>query len=378
MAGYEIVPYHPDLEPEVVELRSLASGGGLTMSRQFLDWKYCQNPLASDSFISVALHGGRVVGIRGAYGTCWQADGVDRMVLPAVDDFAIRPEHRNTGVATLIMRAQRDQLEARGYPYLLALSSGRMTTLASLAAGWKSAAPMEPVARFNLRRRVAHELHGRLHGTRLLWRLASRNDPVVQAPAVPFERLGSLGRVAGRKTGTTIVFERSARAEAMAALIQRLGHDGRIRQVRDAKFLAWRYRNPWREYGFLYLECADRLEGFLGLGRFHEYRPPMNPFHIVDWEGTSPEARAELLEVALRHGRFPEIGAWSAAVHAEDQEVLAAAGFIPSELESRARGLPSVLVRAIGAASASEWKLGNRHLVDRANWDMRLLYSMHG
>ena len=378
MAGYEVIPYRPDLEPEVVELRNLASGGGLETSRRFLDWKYRQNPFARESFLYVALHEGRVVGMRGAYGTCWQADGVDRIVLPAVDDFAVRPEHRNTGVATLIMHAQHDDLRARGYPLMLALSSGRMTTLASLAAGWKSVAAMEPVVRFGFRRRVAHGFSERLHKTRVLWRLAPRDHGVVQSPGGPFERLASLGRRPGRETGTTIVFERAARADAMAALIQRLGHDGRIRHVRDAAFLAWRYRNPWREYGFLYLERADRLEGFLALGRFPGYRPPMNPFHVIDWEGVSPGARAELLGVALRHGRFAEIGAWSAAVHAEDQKVLAGAGFVASELESRARGLPCTLVRAIDSAPASEWKLGNRRLVDRDNWDLRLLYSMHG
>ncbi len=378
MAGYEVVPYHPDLEPEVVELRNLASGGGTAKSRQFLDWKYRQNPLARDSFLYVALHQGRVVGMRGAYGTCWQAGGVDRIVLPAVDDFAVRPEHRNTGVATLIMRAQHDDLEARGYPFMVALSSGRMTTLASLATGWRSAVSMEPITRFDLRRRIAHELHERLHGTRVLWRLAPRNDPVVQSPTGPFDRLASLGRIPGRETGTTIVFERFTRTDAMAALIRRLGHDGRIRQVRDAEFLAWRYRNPWREYGFLCLERADRLDGFLALGRFLEYRPPMNPYHIVDWEGVSPDARAELLRVALRHGRFPEIGAWSATVSTTDQSILAEAGFVPSELESRARGLPCILVRATGSALADEWKLGNRRVVERDSWDLRLLYSMHG
>jgi GNAT superfamily N-acetyltransferase len=378
MTGYEIILYRPDLEPGVVELRNLASIGGPAKSRQFLDWKYRQNPLAGESFLYVALHEGRVVGMRGAYGTCWQADGVDRIVLPAVDDFAVRPEHRNSGVATLIMRAQHDDLRARGYPFMLALSSGRMTTLASLASGWKSAVAMEPVVRFGFRRRIAHELSERLRGTRVLWRLARRNRRVVQSPTGPFERLASLGRTPGRETGTTIVFERVARADAMAALIQRLGYDGRIRHVRDAEFLAWRYQNPWREYGFLYLERADRLEGFLALGRFHEYRPPMNPFHVVDWEGVSPGARAELLGVALRHGHFTEIGAWSAAVHSEDRKVLAGTGFVPSELESRARGLPCTLVRAIDSAPASEWKIGNRRLVDDDNWDLRLLYSMHG
>jgi GNAT superfamily N-acetyltransferase len=378
MAAYEIIPYHAGLEPEIVELRNMASGGGPAKSRQFLDWKYNQNPFARDSFLTVAQYEGRVIGMRGAYGTCWEADGVDRVVLPAVDDFAVLPEHRGSGVATLIMRAQHDDLKARGYPFAMALSSGRLTALASLAAGWKSVAAMEPVVRFGPRRRLTRGLYGRLHGVRFLWRLAARNDRVTPSPTEPFARLEALGRIPGRAPGTTIVFERAARADAMAALIQRLGHDGRIRQVRDAEFIAWRYRNPWREYGFLYMERGGRLDGFLALGRFHEYRQTMTPFHIVDWEGVPPETRAELLAVALRHGRFPEIGAWSAAGHTEDQLVLVRAGFVPWELESRARGLPCVLVRAISSAPAEEWKLGNRRLIDRENWDTRLLYSMHG
>jgi hypothetical protein len=46
----------------------------------------------------------------------------------------------------------------------------------------------------------------------------------------------------------------------MADLVRRLGHDGRLRHVRDERYLAWRYRNPLYEYRFLVRE-SDRLEG---------------------------------------------------------------------------------------------------------------------
>jgi GNAT superfamily N-acetyltransferase len=379
MARYEIVAYRDELEPGIIELRNLTWHSDPSVPRRFLDWKYRRNPYFERPMITVALHGGRVVGMRGAYGTCWEAEGAARVIIPAADDFAILPAHRNAGLATLIMHSMLEGLAARGFAYVVALSAGRMTTLASLATGWKSAGAMEPVARFGLGRRIAHAFEERLHGTRVLWRLAPRDVPAAYSSEGPFARLDALGRTPGRESGTTLVFERAVRAQAMAALIERIGHDGRIRQVRDAEFLAWRYQKPAREYGFLYLERSDgRLDGFLALGRFPAYQPPMLAFHVIDMEGTTPAVREELLATALRHGRFPAIGAWSAGVSAEDRPLLDRAGFVPVDIASRARGLPCVLVRAVGSTAASEWRIGRRHLADPRDWDMRLLYSMHG
>jgi hypothetical protein len=164
----------------------------------------------------------------------------------------------------------------------------------------------------------------------------------------------------------------------MAELSGRVADPAQIRHVRDAALLAWRYRNPIREYRFFYYERRGALEGYLALGRYPSYRPPMHPFHIADLEASSPQVRAELLESALAWGRFPDLLAWTGTERAENRALLARHGFIPTDLRLRARGLPCVLLRRLGAPSDSEWTLGTTRALDAGHWDIRLIDSMHG
>ena len=87
-----------------------------------------------------------------------------------------------------------------------------------------------------------------------------RGPPGCASPSARFDR--AIERRAGRLTPTVRV-EREPRADAMAELVARLPYDGRIRHVRDARYLAWRYRNPLRDYRFLYRDGA----GLAGLPR---------------------------------------------------------------------------------------------------------------
>jgi len=161
----------------------------------------------------------------------------------------------------------------------------------------------------------------------------------------------------------------------MAELVSRLPFDGRIRHVRDERYFAWRFRNPLRNYRFFYWD-EGRLEGYLVL---QTGRPPLGRVHVVDWEARDEKVRAGLLDAVFECGRYPELVAWSAAVPMAARSLLAQRGFEPVDRDKTARGIPCVLVRPIrDAGPPDQWTVAGRRLLDPADWDLRMIYSMHG
>jgi GNAT superfamily N-acetyltransferase len=379
MGNYEIIPYQPALKDEVVELRRHSYETEFAESGAYLEWKYERNPYIAEPIFHLARAGGKIIGMRGLYGTRWEfGDKRESTIIPCADDFAVVPEHRNTGIMTRLLQMTADDLWRRGYSYVMNSSGGPVTVFSSLVAGWKSVGAMEPVVRRSAVEAIRHHARERLRRRRFIWRLVRRSDIIVAGSEGPFRRLDRTGPVAVPGTDASIVVEAGPRPEQMAALIDRLPYDGRIRHVRDAAFFAWRYANPIRQHRFLFYQCDGRLEGYLALARYASARLPILTFHLVDWEG-SPQVKEALLRCAVRAGGFPELGAWTATLSAEDRAMLARAGFVPTELSARARGLPCVLLKKLGPPAAPQtWKLGAENALDLSRWDMRLIYSMHG
>ena len=165
----------------------------------------------------------------------------------------------------------------------------------------------------------------------------------------------------------------------MAALVGRLGHDGRIRHERTTSYLAWRYRHPLHEYRFLYHETAGVLDGFLVVRRYRSVPVYSRQADIVDWEAANDQVADALLDRVLAWGRFWQLGSWSATLPPARVRKLEGSGFQPSSLERRARGLPGALVIAPARRDTPEsWLLNGRPLVESASWDLRQIYSMHG
>ena len=160
----------------------------------------------------------------------------------------------------------------------------------------------------------------------------------------------------------------------MADLVARLPHDGRIRHVRDERYFAWRFRNPSRSYRFLYFD-AERLEGYLVLqsGWRHGH------VHVVDWEARDDAVRARLLSAAIGASGAPELMAWGSTLGPASRRLLEENGFRPADLPITASGRPCLLVRPIRDEDLSgEWAVSGRRLLDPANWDLRMIVSMHG
>lgn len=378
MADYEITAYRPDLRDQVVDLRRRSYQHEFPEAAVYLDWKYHRNPYLAEPLFYLALYDGRVVGMRGVYGSCWQAGASPRpFVIPAVDDFAIDRAHRDAGLASKIMRFALDDLARRGFDYVISTGAGRVTALSSLAMGWKSVGAMEPVARMVPSRRLWLRTRARLRRTPLLWRTVGHADAEYETDPHPFDRLDRQGAHVEDEPGSRIVVESNPRPETMAALAGQLRSRELIRHVRDATYLAWRYRHPVRAYRFLFHERNGEPDGYLVLMRYMSYSEPRLSHYVVDLAGTSASVREALLRYAIKRGRFSELGAWMGTRDDDDRALFAHLGFVESDVALRRRGLPCVLMRRIGPASKDEWKLGGLRVLDTANWDLRLIDSMY-
>lgn len=375
--GYEIVSYRPELKPAVLELQKSLWTPDLTANAAYFQWKYERSPYMDEPLIHLALHGGRVVGMRGLYGSEWQAGHpAETFFVACADDLVVHPEHRDRGLVAEIMKANDTSLSKMGEQWVFSLSANRITLAMSLALGWRRVAAMQPVER-ELRSRPMISRIPALAGRSTLLRRVARQAWKVSTSVVghPFVRLErNSGRFPGEVSRCiSVAFE--PRPEAMADLVGRLNWDGRIRHLRDGRYFDWRFRNPLFRYCFLFWADA-RIEGYLIL------RAPVHwvaPVAIVDWEATNQQIQAELLHAAIAWGRFSKLTAWMASVPDERAAILRDLGFRDEKRSGVDRYHPCVLVRRVWEEPAArEWTPGGRALLDPANWDMRMLYSMYG
>jgi GNAT superfamily N-acetyltransferase len=375
----EIVEYDPTLKPGILEVERYLWGPDLAVNAANFEWKYERNPYLNTQFVRVALADGVVVGMRGIWGSRWEAgDPPASFVVPCAGDLVVAPEHRRRGLSVELIQAPISDLRSAGYRYVFNLSPSPATQIGSLRSGWRRAGVLETARRGHSRRPLTQRLRARLRRGRLARKVADRIDLIQQAPKrSPGSSFEALDR---RPTSSAdrVVCERAARPEAMAELVERIGHDGRLRHVRDLAYFAWRFDSPMHAYRFLFYEDG-RLDGYLVLESGG--RPSRPGINIVDWEATTPEVRAELLQAAVSWGRFRELATWSVTLPGETLRLLEEAGFafgrapasIGSAYRTGGRRTP-LLVRALGEDDA-EWSIGGRGLLGLEGWDLRMLYS---
>jgi hypothetical protein len=377
---YEIVKYRSDCKTQVAELQKLLWSSDASLNTRYLEWKYERNPRLREPLIYLALHRGRPIGMRGFH-EAWLEAGTPSRAFPVLvaGDALVAPAHRDRGLVTRIMKAAYADLSRRDYGHLVSLGgASRVNAFGMMTLGWKSAGGLRPMGRIAptaTRRRRLTELVG---GLPLVWRFKDARVLAGADQRAPFRHLDAVDP--GRRPGghLPIAVERGPRLDAMIELVERLGHDGRIRYVRDREYLAWRYQNPLSEYRFLYWAEA-RLEGYLVLARRASDLGDWSRVYIADLESTDMRVRADLLSAAIQWGRFPEFVTWTATLSAEELQLLKDRAFAPVDPENTARGCPCILVRPLrDGLSETRWSLGDRRVLDASSWDVRVLYSMRG
>ena len=96
---YELLQYEPALKQPLSELQCLLWSPSTALNQSYFEWKYERNPYVTKPIVCLARHEGRVVGMRGFFGTRWVTGvpGEEFLALYA-DDLVIAPGHRNRGL----------------------------------------------------------------------------------------------------------------------------------------------------------------------------------------------------------------------------------------------------------------------------------------
>ena len=377
-AGYEIVKYAPPHKPLVACLQTHLWSSDVGRNACYLEWKYERNPGPDGALIYLALHGDEVVGMRGFHPATLEA-GTPSYTFHVLiaGDALVAPGHRDKGLVTRIMKAAYADLTAGSYRFFLSVGgANRVNTFGLLTLGWKSAGALSPMGRIAKGATARAKLNHVMAQLPWLWRFRGKRFLYSAAQRHPFRRLDAAKRGRASNAAPPIAIEATPRIDAMAALVKRLGHDGRVRYVRDPEYLAWRYQSPLSDFRFLYWGDAH-LEGYLVLSTRASDLGSWYRVYIADLEASDIKIRSELLAAAIRWGQFPELVTWAASLGTAEIQLLKDHGFEPVDAHDTERGCPCVLVRPLGQTpSAADWMLGDRTLLDPGTWDIRLLYSM--
>jgi len=367
-----VVPYRPEHAPLVAALQRHLWSHDVELNAAYLDWKHHQNPYIREPLIYLAFVDEQLVGMRGIFGTRWEVgEPSESFTLPYADDLVIDPAFRRRGVHQQIMRFALDDLDRRGYRYLINLSAGPVTQRTSVLMRWRNAGRVMHVQRRAMRRTMMDSLASRASKLPIVWRLSDG----LQRLGGPmgdrlFDRFDSRSARRTRQRQSGAIFADAAPLpEEMESLVNRLPSDGRLRHVRDQTYFGWRFRNPLRDYRFLYAG-GDRLEGYLVLQRALGRDDRVS---IVDWEAARDSTLDELLTAAIDDGLFSVLSAWRLGASPAVERLLDRRGFVPAD---RSR---SVLVRSVSGADLEGcWALAGRALDDASQWDLRMIYSMDG
>ncbi len=374
MSDYKLQMYTPDLLERVCELQNHLWGRSTKLNAAYLDWKHLHNPYLEVPLVYVAICNDRVVGMRSMFGTCWEAgDYKERLVLPSAADTVIAPEHRNRGLFEELTHYAMEDLDARGYSHVLNFSPSASNYVVSvMTMGWHSIGKMEIMTRQKLTDSV---VACALNSASKYWiarkavgagRMAGR----LMKNAMHIDAFYALDRNARSHSHHPVSLAKKPRPQAMADLIRDLGGDGRLRQVRDEIFFAWRFENPRAHYRFLFWGGEDP-DGYMIL----QNTVGQTTLNIVDWEGRNPKIRSDLLEAAISWGQYRSLCIWGATLPGSARETLKNASFscaTKTDKPDNRRGC--CMLKPLGSDAACKDILGCRPL-EYNSWDLRMIYS---
>jgi GNAT superfamily N-acetyltransferase len=97
---YEILLYHSEFFPQVVDLLKYLLGNDHNTNRDYFKWKYDDNPYTESPLGIMALYKGTVVGFRGYFATRFQIKGKnDKIISLCPGDTCVHPDHRRKGLS---------------------------------------------------------------------------------------------------------------------------------------------------------------------------------------------------------------------------------------------------------------------------------------
>lgn len=373
---YRIVEYEPGMKQLVAAFQRGLWGGDQATNQRYLEWKYELNPFAAGSRIYLAFCGEELVGMRGFYGSLWEAgQPVERFPALVADDLLIHEAHRNTGLFNHLMQYALGDLGRNGHEFVLNLTANRINLAGSLSTGWLAVRQVQSIGRESRERKIRRRVRQMVARLPFLWRWSDSPWLYAHSERSPFARLDGCPASATAADAASVEMLRDAPIDEMAGFVAELPYDGRIRHVRTREYLDWRFANPLAEYRFV---LARGREGNLdGYAVLHRHSVGGHLIAVSDLEARDAATVDVLLEHILRRGRAAGALAWRESLSPEAEAVFRRHGFSESDVAvPEGRAERKILVRFTADHPESS-RLGTK-LLDESGWDIRMLYSMRG
>jgi hypothetical protein len=375
-SSYEVVCYEPGLKAQIIRLQCHLWGPSETLNTAYFEWKYERNPYVHTPLIYLAMHEGRIVGMRGFHGMQLEGGNPNQKSIALyADDLVIDPDHRNRGLFRKIMAAAFDDLAKLEYRYALNMSAGKVNLLPSLTMGWRSVGSVQPMRYRSLSAALYSAGEPLTRRLPLAPRTTRRSEKKKQF----FSDVDAAraGRILARTPWIQI--EDNPRSLDMAGLVKKIGDNGRIRQVRDPLYFDWRFQNPQSQYKFLFW-AKTGLEGYLVLQQYTSPNADDGIVNIVDWEATSIPIHTELLQVAMKLIAKRRLNIWSVSLPPQLKAILENSGFkLEQQVQTVAQDPSALLVRPIRDVEIENtWQFAGQSVLEMKSWDIRMLFSMRG
>jgi len=358
---YTFIEYSEDWRDQVIDMQHHLWGSDSVTNAGYLHWKYEQNPYLPTPVISLALHDGRAVGMRGAWGSCWKLEaGEDPVIIPCAGDTVVAPNHRGRGLLHGLNRTLLTLLEQRGFPCVINLSASKPVYYASIHDGWRSVKCYDELSRTRpiLKNYWARKL---LYAYRKL------------TPQRVRQGLESgLTWAASFELPKGIEISNAPRIEAMAQLVQHVEPPDALGHVRNQEYYSWRYLSPLSHYRFLY-SGTQTLDGFMVLETKPTYPRGTS---IVDWEVDNVSRFEKLIQAAIRVAGVGDLHIWSASMPDPIKSVLDQCGFEVSPYrldEGYQRSLITKVMRVNG--TSQETRTHPAPFSGESTWNLRMIFS---
>ncbi len=282
--------------PRVADLLRHLTHAASSWNRDYLTWKYLDNPFVERPLGIVAVVGREVVGFRGYYATPWQvpASSYEILVL-SPGDTCVHPGHRRKGLSVEMGRAAMQELHP-DYRIFLNMTAGASSAPGYLRMGF---VPLHDKSRLTL------TSFGR-------W-----------ARALPRLRGSPLAGVEFGEFGDIAVSPDPLHEEMGRVAMDPSSSEAKLTPLQDERFFRWYFRVPRMNHVFYYAREHGRVTGYVVL-RVEEFGQRAT---IADYSRRSFAAVARILRFLARSRTFSLISIYSFTPNPELRRLLDQLGF---------------------------------------------------
>ena len=330
--------------PGLAKLLVYLTGADSSWNRDYLSWKYLDNPFVARPLGIVALAGREVVGFRGYHATPWQvpASGYRTLVL-SPGDTCVQPEHRMKRLSVQMGRASMKEFHPT-YRVLLNMTATAPSVPGYLRMGF-----------------VPLQVKSRLTRTSL-WRLAralfrSRGSPLGSVEFGEFDDIAVLPNPLLKEMGRVAMDPSSS--------------ETRLIPLQDERFFRWYFRAPRDNHVFYYALEDRRVTGYVVLRLGYSGQLAT----IIDYSAQSFTAVARILRFLVRTGPFGLIQTYSFTPKPELRQLLQVLGFRENGAIDRVRRWRStvwpLLVRPVKPnPSEEDWFVDGLDIRNISSWQI--------